>query len=384
MTFRDDHDAALARADALEDEVERTKRERDALAAKVAELERNAKPAAEKKKQRAASESSSEEPSSDTKGEKRAAIGAVVGTLVLFGIMAGFGMRESCTHKREHDAWQQQSDARTAHEKRWRALVSVEPCVRRIAWGSMSVRGSTPEKLDPRTAGVYYTAGQATANCYGRGSELLSDPKTSATIKAALGAWIDLQRKLELAAKPVDAYYSNGDWKEDNFAAAPALWKPVLVLIAQQAPTLEMLRRDVLPALREEMRAIIKQHEATSGRDEVYWRAALTVALYELADRGYAASGIYAGTPPDLAAAAKALQQPVVQFLALVKQAPIEVRRDLRKLDWILEPFAAGEYSRAETPLWHLSNGEADLLNGRSAIPGLPPDPGKEPEQSSD
>ena len=39
MTFRDDHDAALARADALEDEVERTRRERDALAAKVKELE---------------------------------------------------------------------------------------------------------------------------------------------------------------------------------------------------------------------------------------------------------------------------------------------------------------------------------------------------------
>ena len=377
MAFRDDHDAALARADALEDEVERTKRERDALAAKVKEFEAKATPEPER---RPASESSSEEAPSS----KRGAIGAVVGTLVLFGIMAGFGMRESCTHKREHDAWQQKADARKAHETRWRALVAVEPCVRRVAWGTMSVRGGALDKIDPRTNSAYHSAGQATANCYGGGSALLADAKTSTAIKTALGSWIDLQRKLEVAAKPVDAYYSNSDWKEDNFAGAPALWKPVLVLLDQQAPMLETLRRDVLPALREEMRAILQEHEAKAGRDEAYWRGALTVALYELTDRGYAASGIYAGTPPDLAAAAKALQQPVTQFLALVKQAPIEVRRDLRKLDWILEPFAAGEFSRAETPLWHLSNGEADLLRGRSVIPALPPDPGREPESSSD
>ena len=53
MTFRDDHDAALARADALEDEVERERaradaaakvgatlrRERDELAARIEQLE---------------------------------------------------------------------------------------------------------------------------------------------------------------------------------------------------------------------------------------------------------------------------------------------------------------------------------------------------------
>jgi len=46
MTYRNDHDAAVARGDALEDELERTKRElektkgdRDKLAAEVKELE---------------------------------------------------------------------------------------------------------------------------------------------------------------------------------------------------------------------------------------------------------------------------------------------------------------------------------------------------------
>lgn len=39
MTYRDDHDAALARADALEAELERTKRERDELADRNTVLE---------------------------------------------------------------------------------------------------------------------------------------------------------------------------------------------------------------------------------------------------------------------------------------------------------------------------------------------------------
>jgi hypothetical protein len=44
LTFRDDHDAALARADALEQELDRAKRERDALKAQVEKLEHAPKP----------------------------------------------------------------------------------------------------------------------------------------------------------------------------------------------------------------------------------------------------------------------------------------------------------------------------------------------------
>lgn len=42
MTYRDDHDAAIARAAALEDELERVRGERDELEAKVARLDRAA------------------------------------------------------------------------------------------------------------------------------------------------------------------------------------------------------------------------------------------------------------------------------------------------------------------------------------------------------
>lgn len=381
MTFRDDHDAALARADALEDEVERTKRERDELAARVQQLEaENKQPPRPPEQKRARSASESSSASSDR-------FAKILGVLAVVGAIGGVALVSMCrsrTYAKEHAAWQAKFDARKSYETRWNHLAALEPCIHRIAWGSMSVRGSTPDKIDPRRTTAYAPPGGATHPCSNRAKELLADPEITQPFKAALGTWIDHQRVVAAAAKPVEEYYSHGDWREDDFAGATELWKPLLATLPRQSTLVEAVRRDVLPAARDAMRAMIKTHETSNGRDELYWRAALTVALYELTDRGFAAAGIYDGKhPPDLAAAGTALQQPVTQFKELVTQAPIEVRRDLRQLDWILDPFAAGEFSKAETPLWHLQNGEAGLLGGRNGVPGLPPDPGKPPENPS-
>jgi hypothetical protein len=383
MTFRDDHDAALARADALEDEVERTKRERDELAAKVKELEQaQQKPPKEPKpkkpkKQRASSSSDD----SDDKGEKWAAIISVGVTALIAGIFISLSMYRSCEYKKDYAAWLAKSEARKAHRERWEHLVALEPCVRRVAWGTMSVRTQSPEKIDPRVNNHWYSAGSATVSCSRDVAELLGDSTSSPALKAALGPWLDLQRQIERAAKPIDEYYSNRDWVEDNLASAPAMWQAFMPLLDRQVKLTEALRRE-LPALREEMRAIIKSHEAAHQRDILYWRAALTVARYEINDRAYAAAGIYAGNAPDHAAAVAAIKQPVVQFLELTKQAPIEVRRDLRALDWITSQIVTGADLIGETPLWHLTNTEGDLIaRYREDVPGLPPDPGKPPEE---
>lgn len=397
MTFRDDHDAALARAEALENEVERTKRERDELAAKVKELEEQAKqprqtpakkatPTEQRRKERRARERAkaarAPEPSSDsdTRGEKRAVWISVLGTLVLFGVMVLFGVRRSCQHSSDEAAWKAKFEARKSHVNRWNAVTSVEPCVRRIAYASTSARGYTPDQVDPRKVYVSQPAGNTVGNCLGGAGELLADPKTTPAIKAALGAWLDLQKSLEAPVKALDDYYSNRDWQEDNLAGAPALWAPVLRLLDKQRENIEAVRRDVLPALRHEVRDILATHEKDHGRDDLYWRGALTVQLWEINDRSYEAAGIYVGKRPDQAAAATAIRPLVTQFLELAKKAPIDVRRDVRKLDWITSQIVTGGELMGETPLWHLANADHDLIpRGSDRIPALPPEPGPRP-----
>jgi hypothetical protein len=392
MTFRDDHDAAIARADALETEVERTKRERDELAAKVKQLEqenaehehrrsredkqrvRAEKRANKERKPRA----SSPAPSAEATQDKRVGIGIGVVCVLIVAAFAAFGIRQSCNHRSEVGAWEAKRDARESHRARWNAVISIEPCLRRAAWDNASARRYTPDQVDPRKTAVYSPA--PGANCLDGAKQLVADPKTTPAIKAALGAWIDLQRELEAPAKALDAYYSNRDWQEDNFAGATALWQPVLRIADREIQLFEVIRRDVLPALRDETRGVIKMHEAATGRDELYWRAALQVQLWEINDRTYAASGLYAGKQPDNPAAVQAVRAQVSQFLELVKQAPIEVRREIRKLDWITSQIITGGDLKGETPLWHLADADDDLLSrGRDAIPALPPDPGPRP-----
>lgn len=388
MTFRDDHDAALARADALEGEVERTKRERDELAAKVEQLEAAAsQDRAERDKRARRDERDEPERASadtETRNERRFAFGAAAATAVVFGVIALFGIRRGCEHEREVAAWQAKHDAREAHQKRWAAVVSIEPCLHRIAHASQMARTATPDKIDPRTTSNYYRASPAVGNCLGGATTLLADPATSPPVKRTLGAWLDLQRALEAPAKAVDDYYSNRDWQEDGFAGAPALWKPVLAILDRQNQMFDQVRRDVVPALRDEMRAVIAAHEQASGRDEIYWRAALTLHLYDITDRAYAAAGVYAGKPWDYEPAVAAVAADTAKFLELAKQAPIEVRRDLRRIDWITGQLVTGGALIGETPLWHLQNDEDVLLRGRGVVPALPPDPGKRPEDLSD
>jgi hypothetical protein len=409
MTFRDDHDAALARANALEDEVERTRRERDELAAKVKQLEaenqqvkeksaREEKRAAReklkkqklaeieagrKRKERASSSSDSESSSSsDEPPSRHAKIFGLVFTVVIMGPLVVFAVTRDCQHSRAHDEWDEKTKAREAFRQRWQALMAVEPCLRRVAYDTVFARRSTPDKADPRTDTNTWSVGNRfSTNCLYFVDRLIAGPKTPAAMRAGLQVWVALQDRLADAAKPLAAYYSNGDWKEDNFAGAPALWAPVLALLERQVRMFEVVRRDVLPAIRTEVRALQQEHEARAGRDEVWWRSELGVRIWEVNDRAYEAAGIYAGREPDEAAAASAVRPLVVELLETSKQAPIEVRRILRKAEWVTQRIVDGEPLRGETPLWHLANLDGELIGfaQHEVIPALPPDPGPRP-----
>lgn len=394
MTFRDDHDAALARANALEDEVERTKEERDALAAKVKALEAQAQAGREAKEQLDRSErrrlaksakekAAKQRVSSDdaeTRSDKRAGIAIAIGTTVLFGGMMAFGMSRSCKHDREVAAWRAKSEARQHHISRWNALVSVEHCVRRIAFDSVMARRHTPDKIDPRTTVVWHFTDGVVGNCLHGATALVGDAKTPQPVKTAIGQFLDVQKALETPIKQLAAYYQNNDWKEDNFTGAPALWKPVIALLDRQVKAIEVIRRDAFPAIRAEIRGYLAAHEKAAGRDEIYWRGALTVQLWEINDRAYASAGTYAGREADDAAAVAAIQQQVIAFLDLAKEAPIEVRREVRKLDWVTSQIVAGGPLRGETPLWHLANADEEWIGrGKEHVAAMPPDPGERP-----
>jgi hypothetical protein len=389
VTFRDDHDAALARADAAEAEAERAREERDALAAKVkeleGELERRPKPKPKQKppkiKKRASSSSDSDDGSN-----KAGLIAGVFTAVVLGGIMIA-GLASDCGQRGKIKDWEEATRLREAHRERYQALLSVDSCVRDVAYDAVMARRYTPDKIDPRTTYTGSVGDRLVSNCLDGSRKLLSDPRTSPQVKAALGAWLDLQRDIIAPAKALSTYYGNSDWKEDNLAGAPALWAPVLQKLDAQTKLIERVRREVFPEITTELRAMQRTHHDRFGKDEIWWRVELGLQLRAISDRTYEVGGIYAGRESDDVAAALAVREPMQKLLASAKDAPIELRRIVREIDYLTEPIAAGNPLRGETPLWHLERFDDKLFDPHSStnrVPALPPDPGPRPAEPSD
>lgn len=123
-------------------------------------------------------------------------------------------------------------------------------------------------------------------------------------------------------------------------------------------------------------------HGDANTPDEIWWRIELGLAQWDIDEIALEAGGVYGGRDFDVSAAAPLLERPVAALLARVPQAPIEIRRQMRAIEWVTVPLAAGEVLGGETPLWHLTHSEADLiakLRDEKMVPALPPDPGPQP-----
>ncbi len=391
MTFRDDHDAALARADAAEAEAERAREERDALAAKVkeleGELEKRPKPKPKPKEKPKKRASSSSDVSGSDDGSNKAGLIAGVFTAVVFGGIMIAGLASDCGQRGKIKEWEEANALREAHRERYQALLSVETCVRDVAYSAVMARRYTPDKIDPRTTYTGSVGDRLAANCLDGSHKLVKDPRTTPQMKAALGAWLDLQRDILAPAKALSAYYGNSDWKEDSMAGAPALWAPVLAKLDTQVTVIERVRREVFPEITTELRAMQRTHLERFGKDDTWWRVELGLQFRAISDKTYEVAGIYAGREPDDAAAALAVREPMQRLLASAKESPIEVRRIVREVDYITEPIAAGNPLRGETPLWHLERFDEKLFDRYSSttrIPAIPPDPGPRPPEPSD
>jgi hypothetical protein len=381
VTFRDDHDAALARADALAAELERTRQERDALREKGEALEAELanRPLPREQQKTVERARSSGAPSST----RKAWLWGIVGALAFVSLITALALRDRRIDQ-AREAWAAKREAREAYRRRWVALKSVEPCVRQVALAAVTARRYTPDKVDPRTQIVWPFTENVAGNCLDGTRQLADDPALAPAARTALRGWVSVQRELAAPLGALAVYYDNGDWKEDNFASAPALWAPVLALLARQLDALATVRRDALPPITAELRGMQQAHEQQHGRDETWWRLELGLGLRAIADRSFDAGGVYAGRELDEGAAGLAVRGQVVDLLRATEQAPIELRRIIRKVDWITEPLVQGTPPRGEQPLWHLANLEGDLIGAavHDHVPALPPDPGPQPEPS--
>ncbi len=393
MTYRDDLDAAIARADAMEGEAEdaredadearedadQARAERDEMAAKVHELE--SKLAGQRPRPERAS--TDDKPTPKTPPRMWLARGSVVVGIVVLLVVGWVVIGRQRAHRREANAaWQASGATRTAYMNRWRHLISVEPCMFDVAYDVMLVRQNAPDKVDPRATYVQHDLfDRLHANCLAGASDLIADPKLSAAARVPLRGWLAIQQQLEAPVKALADYYRHSDWREDDFANGPVLWKPVVALLERQDRAIADLRRITIPAIDRELREMQKLHDALHGHDAIWWRVELGLRLRAIVDRAYDAGGIFEGRPSDDDAAADAVRPQVVELLGKTKLAPIALRRILRKADHVTRPIADGATPGGETPFWHLAYLDHRLL-GRfemAGIPALPPDPGPRP-----
>lgn len=374
MTFRDDHDAALARADALEDEVERTRRERDALAAKVKELET---PKAPVVKPRPATDS---DPDANT---RTSTIAGWVTAGVVGVLLVGFVIYRSCSHGSDIAVWQAKRDAREQASKRWVALVSVEECARRVALASSMTRSSLTSDLRELERRSYSVVHSIADTCAKDAAPLVGSLPQPAS--DAIRRWTDIQAELSAPTKALNDYFSHRDFVEDNYQGVQTLWKPVHAILDRQAVALERLSKDAFPVIRAELRALLAKHEAASGHDLTYWRGTFAVLQWECNDLAFVAGGVYAGREFDLVAASKAMRPKAVTFSETIPQAPIEVRRELRSSGFtsILRVASGADLGGSE-PFFNLISSEWSLVGrgtGSTYVAALPPDPGPRPEE---
>lgn len=223
------------------------------------------------------------------------------------------------------------------------------------------------------------------SNCTDGAKWLAEDASLSEKARSALKSWLHTEERLIAPTKRLEAYLSGRDYEEDGFAGAKALAAELAPLLRNRSDMLRRVREWSFPELRTVMRDRQRAHLELHGQDDLWWRIELGLEIWDLNELSLEAGGVSAGQPWDVAASVEALREPMQKFREHATQAPIEVRRDVRKMDWISEPIAAGEVPRQDA-LWHLAHYDADLLRHLYSAPppAYPPEPPPPPDNSGD
>lgn len=378
MTYRDDHDAALARAAALEEENQRLREENEQLKNPPPPEPEPAVP--EPAAPAPAAPAPLPQPAWPPDWLKLTAM--VAGGALLFIVLVWYGV----THDPDR-AESERSDqirARNAYQARWSALVWIEPCLRDAENSLRWALRYTPERYDPRAPDAAWVdvrtmVDRLGGRCRHHAFALISDPALRTNARRALSEWGSADDRLAAAGTPVADYYSNRDWVEDDFAGAAPLWRRLELVLDRWRSAKTWVEEVVLPELRVEIGALAAAHERRAGRDETWWRIHVGLAVWDLLAAGHAAMrDSEEGAPIDAERVRAACRDPAAKVIALGKEAPLEVRRALRDLQgYYLEPLAAGTAADPAEMLSHVQYTPGDLILSidAEAIPGMPPEP---------
>ncbi len=376
MPFRDSDEATRARADALAEEVAELTRERDALLAEKAGRDAKAAAPEPTKSSPASSDTDSTSDSSDESVSLRAKIIGGVIILLAVGVPAGVGIREGMVHDKQRAAYDAAEASRRATSEQWDALVSTEPCVRDVLLEDLMARelvASGTYRTNPAMASA--TLDRIGGTCLRDPEKLRADASLPAVVRQTLGAWLDAEAALAAPAKDFGAYFSHDDWKEDGFRGADEKWKAL-------APILDVRRRALLdvttlavPALRDVIRKKARDEEALRGPSELVTRIDLGLLLWDVATRAE-----HVALEPSDPRGQGALHDAVLRLRDQGKSAPLEVRRDLRRLDYLLDPIAEGGATGGER-LLSLVHPQPDFLSDLRSTPPMLPDLPPKPEE---
>ncbi len=312
--FRDDQEAALARADALEVELARAKRENVALRDKAEKLEHE-KDAEHRRADKAENKVPKPEPAEPKPARTTTATpttnrvtyavaaAAIVGTVVLtFAI-------PYCRNRAR--------DRSTLEVTRWKALVALPKCLR-TALGDDPMVGVDPATQDPRAskwnkAGTPQMVGTTCLNKL----DTLAGMDAFASERPNLARWHVAIEKSDAAVAALNDYYTHQDWKDDQFASGPRKWHTAQVESAEQHAAARAIADRVLPILESSLRHYQKGYEDRNGRDAVWWSIELGCLLQTADDEWL--RGDVAKATIDAAAVVTA-----------AAGAPLEIRRATR------------------------------------------------------
>jgi hypothetical protein len=154
--------------------------------------------------------------------------------------------------------------------------------------------------------------------------------------RSAIVAYLDAQRRLSAALRPLSDYLRFRDYEDDAYAAGPRLWADASDELADYLDAWRSARTLAIPAARAAIAEAVAAHErAIGGRDPTGWRVAIGLAQRDLAAaaaRLIEPRGDVAADLPAPDAMLEAVRPAYDALIEVVASAPASLREPLRNL----------------------------------------------------
>ena len=355
--FRDDQEAALARAEALDVELAREKAENDRLRAENVRLRRRRNSTARRPVERSPVDTPRAKPAS-----RVAKLAVALVAMFVVGIAGTIAWRVKAGRIASREAYDQAVTDRQLQSQRWRAYITVIPAMHRAEQDSLRVRAMDAAAADPPINPMELSnADLLTCRCNAELDKLVRLP---APIGVAFSHWRDVEAKLAAMAHRIHDYWSKGDWKDYGYRMSPRLLADLDAVLDERSAVFVELRRDAVPFVRDDMRAMQAAHLGRYGKDITWWNIEVGFAVVDIVEAAHVAR---LSAPGDVDAIRRAVAPRVEALTVTARDAPIEIVRAVRDIPGTVGGSWAGAMEHIEDVLWiHTIGGDHE------PIPPLP------------